>query len=107
MLSDHYAFAIEDLRRNGPRPAEIKWRAGRADVLERDAREQASFAGPTREAHTLLGSSLFGSRPAGTIVGARRCEALDRILLSGRVGARPVYTETPICQKLPDCWYGC
>jgi hypothetical protein len=31
MLSDHYAFAIEDLRRHGPRPADVEWRAARAD----------------------------------------------------------------------------
>ncbi|MGA9875373.1 MAG: hypothetical protein WBQ21_06145 [Solirubrobacteraceae bacterium] len=31
MLSDHYAFAIEDLRRHGPRPADVEWRAAQAD----------------------------------------------------------------------------
>lgn len=30
-ISEHYAYAIEDLRRNGPRPAEIEWRAARTE----------------------------------------------------------------------------
>jgi hypothetical protein len=34
MLSDHYAYAIEDLRRNGPRPAELEWRMARAEQAE-------------------------------------------------------------------------
>jgi hypothetical protein len=29
MLSDHYAYAIADLRSHGPRPADIEWRAAR------------------------------------------------------------------------------
>jgi hypothetical protein len=29
MLDAHYAFAIDDLRRFGPRPAEVEWRAAR------------------------------------------------------------------------------
>ena len=41
MLSDHYAFAIEDLRRHGPRPVDIEWRAARAAQADHDSREQA------------------------------------------------------------------
>lgn len=37
MLSDHYAYVIEDLRRNGPRPADTEWRAARAEQAERQA----------------------------------------------------------------------
>jgi hypothetical protein len=29
MLSTHYAYAIEDLRRVGPRSADVEWRAAR------------------------------------------------------------------------------
>jgi integrase len=36
-LSKHYAYAIEDLRRNGPRPVGIEWRAARAELTERQA----------------------------------------------------------------------
>jgi hypothetical protein len=36
-LSKHYAYAIEDLRRNGPRPIDIEWRAARAEQAERQA----------------------------------------------------------------------
>jgi hypothetical protein len=36
-LSTHYAYAIEDLRRNGPRPADTEWRAARAEQAERQA----------------------------------------------------------------------
>jgi hypothetical protein len=41
MLSDHYAFAIEDLRRHGPRPADVEWRAARAAHLDRNSHEHA------------------------------------------------------------------
>jgi hypothetical protein len=34
-LSTHYACAIEDLRRNGPRPADTEWRAARAEQAQR------------------------------------------------------------------------
>ncbi len=45
MLSDHYSFAIEDLRGHEPRPADVEWRAARADLAERRARERAPSAG--------------------------------------------------------------
>jgi hypothetical protein len=35
MLTDHYAYAIEDLRRNGPHPADTEWRAARTEQAER------------------------------------------------------------------------
>jgi hypothetical protein len=41
MLSDHYAYAIEDLRRQGPRPVDVEWRAARTAQADRHAREQA------------------------------------------------------------------
>jgi hypothetical protein len=44
ILSDHYSFAIEDLRGHEPRPADLEWRAARADLAERRAREQAPSA---------------------------------------------------------------
>jgi hypothetical protein len=34
-LSTHYAYAIEDLRRNGPRPADTEWRAARTEQAQR------------------------------------------------------------------------
>jgi integrase len=37
MLSDHYAYVIEDLRRNGPRPADAEWRSARAEQAQRHA----------------------------------------------------------------------
>jgi integrase len=40
MLSDHYAFAIEDLRRHGPRPADVEWRAARSAQANRRSGEQ-------------------------------------------------------------------
>lgn len=40
MLSDHYAFPIEDLRQHEPRPADVEWRKARAALLERRTREQ-------------------------------------------------------------------
>lgn len=36
-LSKHYAYAIEDLRRNGPRPVDTEWHAARAEQVERKA----------------------------------------------------------------------
>jgi hypothetical protein len=44
MLSDHYAYAIEDLRRNGPRSAEVEWRAARTAQANRRSHEQALHA---------------------------------------------------------------
>jgi hypothetical protein len=44
MLSDHYAFAIEDLRRHGPRPADVEWRAARTAQANRRSREQTLLA---------------------------------------------------------------
>src|ERR1700738_2317548 len=41
MLSIHYAFAIEDLRQHGPRPADVEWRAARAAISKRCSHEQA------------------------------------------------------------------
>ena len=35
-ISEHYAYAIEDLRRNGPRPADIEWRAARTEQAEHE-----------------------------------------------------------------------
>ncbi len=49
MLSDHYAYAIEDLRRQGPRPADVEWRAARAAHAELCSPEQASRAGAAPE----------------------------------------------------------
>ena len=40
MLSDHYAYIIEDLRRNGPRPADTEWRAARAAQADHESRER-------------------------------------------------------------------
>jgi len=44
MLSDHYAYVIEDLRRNGPRPVDTEWRAARAEKAKRDATVSLSGA---------------------------------------------------------------
>lgn len=41
MLSEHYAYAIADLRRQGPRPADVEWRAARTQRAERDAHQHA------------------------------------------------------------------
>jgi hypothetical protein len=41
MLSDHYAFAIADLRRHGPRPADVEWGAARTAQANRRPHEQA------------------------------------------------------------------
>jgi integrase len=35
MLDRHYAFAIDDLRRQGPRPADTEWRAAREQARQR------------------------------------------------------------------------
>jgi hypothetical protein len=47
MLSDHYSFAIEDLREREPRPPDIEWRAARTALTERRTQEQALAARPT------------------------------------------------------------
>jgi hypothetical protein len=52
MLSDHYAYAIEDLRRNGPRSAEVEWRAARAAQADKKPVEQSPRADTTPENDT-------------------------------------------------------
>ena len=42
MVDRHYGFAIDDLRRQGPRPAEIEWREARAAALARDRARQSA-----------------------------------------------------------------
>jgi integrase len=59
MLSDHYAFAIEDLRRHGPRPADIEWHAARAEQAAHDTPETPSPTGEARES----------ARPRGKVLG--------------------------------------
>jgi hypothetical protein len=49
MLSDHYAYAIEDLRRFGPRSADVEWRAARAAQEKRRPHEQALRAAADHE----------------------------------------------------------
>jgi integrase len=45
MLDRHYAFAIDDLRRQGPRPADTEWREARAAAVARSrARQSAELA---------------------------------------------------------------
>jgi hypothetical protein len=39
MLSDHYAYAIEDLHRNGSRPADTEWRAARFAQADQPSRQ--------------------------------------------------------------------
>jgi hypothetical protein len=58
-LSKHYAYAIEDLRRNGPRPVDTEWREARAEQAER-----ASAADPL---DALVGSDE--ARRRGKLVG--------------------------------------
>jgi hypothetical protein len=41
MLSDHYSFPIEDLRRHAPRPPDIEWRAARAAQMNCDPQEHS------------------------------------------------------------------
>jgi hypothetical protein len=44
MLDRHYAFPIDDLRRQGPRPADTEWREARVAALARDhSRESAEL----------------------------------------------------------------
>jgi integrase len=50
MLSDHYAYAIEDLRRTGPRPADIEWRAARATETQRSSPEHDTAVAAQRHA---------------------------------------------------------
>jgi hypothetical protein len=49
MLSEHYAYAIADLRRNGSRAADVEWRAARAEQTHHDTRQHAPRALSTSE----------------------------------------------------------
>lgn len=47
MLDAHYAFAIDDLRRFGPRPVQVEWSAARdARSQTRPTRDRPPFMGP-------------------------------------------------------------
>ncbi len=75
MLSDHYAFAIEDLRQHGPRPADIEWRAARTTQTERDSHMHTPPDVATHE----------GARPGRKLLGwlaARRRGSRGRSLAS-------------------------
>jgi hypothetical protein len=64
MLSDHYSFAIEDLREHEPRPVDVEWRAARAALTERRTQEQALAVGPTPEGTTRPRRKLSAWFPA-------------------------------------------
>jgi integrase len=49
MLDRHYAFAIDDLRRFGPRPFDVEWRAARAAQGNHRSHEQAQHAATDHE----------------------------------------------------------
>jgi hypothetical protein len=49
MLSAHYAFAIDDLRRFGPRPIDVEWRAARAAQAGNEPRRRRLRAARDRE----------------------------------------------------------
>lgn len=63
MLSDHYAFAIDDLRQHGPRPPDIEWRAARAAQADSHAREQAELNATDHEGERHRGK-LFAWLPS-------------------------------------------
>lgn len=44
MLNDHYAFAIEDLRQFGPRPANVEWHAARSAHADHHFHEQQALS---------------------------------------------------------------
>jgi integrase len=52
MLSDHYAYAIEDLRQNGPRSADVEWRAARTALAKKKPGGQSPRADITTEHDT-------------------------------------------------------
>jgi integrase len=49
MLSEHYSFAIEDLRQHEPQSADVEWRAARAALSEQRMQGQAPPARRTPE----------------------------------------------------------
>lgn len=63
-LSNHYAYAIEDLRRNGPRPVDIEWRAARAEHAKH-SRAHPRAPSPPEAEHALAARSATGLMPTG------------------------------------------
>jgi len=59
MLSTHYAYAIEDLRRMGPRSADVEWRAARATQANSGLHEQAQGDTADHEEEVRRRRSLF------------------------------------------------
>jgi hypothetical protein len=58
-LSDHYAYAIEDLRQHGPRPADVEWRAARAARIARSHEEDPSASTTDHSGGGRWRKSLF------------------------------------------------
>jgi hypothetical protein len=66
MLSDHYAYAIEDLRRQGPRPADVEWRAARAAQIDRQSYEPQAMPDHERASHQRKSvAAWFAARRRG------------------------------------------
>lgn len=60
MLSDHYAYAIQDLRQHGPRPADVEWRAARAAIVRSHEEDpSASIKTPDHGGGERRRKSLF------------------------------------------------
>lgn len=78
MLSKHYAYAIEDLRRNGPRSADTEWHEARAAQANHYPTEKPPPASRPRTFLALTGKFLAGSQ--------RICAV--RSMTTSRLGSR-------------------
>jgi integrase len=69
-LSNHYAYAIEDLRRHGPRPADQEWRQARAEEATRQSSEESGAPQPAAAQSARWRGGLRG------LLGRRRSKPL-------------------------------
>jgi hypothetical protein len=84
MLSAHYAFAIDDLRRFGPRSVDVEWRAARAARAELQTQERARhrrklfawFAARGRASRVPVADALKGLARKGRILAVWQGETL-------------------------------
>jgi integrase len=92
MLSDHYAFAIQDLRRFGPRPVDVEWRDARAAQTQHDLPQQPTPAARAPRRHRLFAWFTSDARRPGALAEAPRTPRLraTRLTVSpSRNGSAP------------------
>jgi integrase len=78
MLNSHYAFAIEDLRHQEPRPADVEWREARAALLNHDGDVDLECGVEGRHVESTTASDVRTTRQKLRAIFPRRRQQLPR-----------------------------